>query len=268
MRCAPTIRPWRLLISAGRRSFRAWRSGHGRRLRRTGWSVGVAGFAFSSLPPGLARSKSTPFSVPAISRWNVSPQLPDGTVAALLTLFHLPMLVGFSACRRCICRFALSAFRASRCCVRSVPGGCSLPEDGANIGHIAPMEAQRRSRATRSYYCRFSRCASVSGSRSFFGFPVSGAALFSLVALILCLFLINQVFHDYLSPPRIVRSTRPACPVSICRAVVPADVDRRLCRRCKGRDAAKAANIPSTMRRRVSGSKPYRMPFETCRQAF
>ena len=30
-------------------------------------------------------------------------------------------------------------------------------------------------------FCRFSRCASVSGSRSFFGFPVSGAALFSFV---------------------------------------------------------------------------------------
>ena len=26
-------------FSAGRRSFRAWRSGHGRRLRRTGWSA-------------------------------------------------------------------------------------------------------------------------------------------------------------------------------------------------------------------------------------
>ena len=46
--------------------------------------------------------------------------------------------------------------------------------------HIAPMNTNTIAGST-ILFCRFSRCASVSGSRSFFGFPVSGAALFSFV---------------------------------------------------------------------------------------
>ena len=49
-----------------------------------------------------------------------------------------------------------------------------------NISHIAPMNTNTIAGST-IIFCRFSRCASVSGSRSFFGFPVSGAALFSFV---------------------------------------------------------------------------------------
>ena len=85
------------------------------------------------------------------------------------------MLVGFPI----ICLFALSASGIS-VLYPSVPGGCSLPEDGANISHIAPMNTNTIAGST-IIFCRFSRCASVSGSRSFFGFPVSGAALFSFV---------------------------------------------------------------------------------------
>lgn len=45
---------------------------------------------------------------------------------------------------------------------------------------IAPMNTNTIAGST-IIFCRFSRCAYVSGSRSFFGFPVSGAALFSFV---------------------------------------------------------------------------------------
>ena len=68
---------------------------------------------------------------------------------SLLTLFHLPMLVGFPACRRLICRFALSASGIS-VLYRSVPSGCSLPEDGANIQPHRPDEHQHHSGQPRS----------------------------------------------------------------------------------------------------------------------
>ena len=77
MRCAPTIRPSpHCRFSAGRRSFRAWRSGHGRRLRRTGWSAAWLALPFLPCRPDWRGRSPPPFSVPAISRSNMSPSCP------------------------------------------------------------------------------------------------------------------------------------------------------------------------------------------------
>lgn len=81
-------------------------------------------------------------------------QLPDGTVAALLTLFHLPMLVGFQLVADNLLVRLVSVGHFGVVSVRS--GGCSLPEDGANISHIAPMKTSTIAGNT-IIFCRFSR---------------------------------------------------------------------------------------------------------------
>ena len=168
-------------------------------------------------------------------------QLPDGTVAALLTLFHLPMLVGFQLVAD---NLPVRLVRVGHLGVVSVRSRRLLLAGGrGEYQPHRPDEHQHHS-GQHDHLLPFQPLRLCQRFALLFRFPRFGSSFVLFRRFILCLFHINKVLSDCLFPPGsavppVRRVPFPYVSRRSCRC------HRRLCRRCKGQAPRRRRTSPA-----------------------